>query len=145
VHLVHLRKVLRALTSRDYESLKILSAKNKTLICLLGPILIGCVLLYFFDPHANDFYPKCTVKKLTGLNCPGCGSTRAVYLFLHGEFFEGFSRNPLLFIGFPVIVLLFFRPSLARKSWVGWTAAIVLVTYSVLRNIPVEPFIYLAP
>ncbi|MAH35780.1 MAG: hypothetical protein CMO42_10955, partial [Verrucomicrobiales bacterium] len=72
-----------------------MSTKNKTLICLLGPILIGCVLLYFFDPHANDFYPKCTVKKLTGLDCPGCGSTRAAYLFLHGDFLEGFSRNPL--------------------------------------------------
>jgi len=122
-----------------------LSTKNKTLICLLGPILIGCVLLYFFDPHANDFYPKCTVKKLTGLDCPGCGSTRAAYLFLHGDFHEGFSRNPLLFIGIPVMGLLFFRPSLARKSWVGWTAAIVLITYSVLRNIPIEPFTYLAP
>ena len=66
-------------------------------------------------------------------------------MFLHGEFLEGFSRNPLLFIGIPVIVLLFFRPSLARKPWVGWTAGIVLIAYSVLRNIPIEPFTYLAP
>jgi len=107
--------------------------------------LVGCVLLYFFDPHAHDFYPKCIVKTLTGLDCPGCGSTRAAYLFLHGDFLEGLSRNPLLFIGIPVMGLLFFRPSLARKSWVGWTTAIVLITYSVLRNIPIEPFTYLAP
>jgi hypothetical protein len=38
----------------------------------------------------------CTLKMETGLPCPSCGSTRALYLILSGEFVKAFTMQPLL-------------------------------------------------
>ena len=34
----------------------------------------------------------------TGLYCPGCGSTRALYALLHGRPGEALAMNPLLLV-----------------------------------------------
>lgn len=73
--------------------------KNKIFIWIAGGIVLF-LLFTFFDPSAFPF-PKCPFKTLTGLECPGCGSQRAIYHALHGNFAESFRLN-LLF--FPAIV-----------------------------------------
>ncbi|MCA9333461.1 DUF2752 domain-containing protein [Candidatus Saccharibacteria bacterium] len=82
---------------------------------------------------------------MTGLYCPGCGSTRALYSLLHGRILDAIRFNPVLVFSIPIIVMLFVKPTWARKTWVPWCAAIVLITHGVLRNIPVWPFELLAP
>ncbi len=39
----------------------------------------------------------CPFNLLTGLDCPGCGNTRAVIAILNFNFTEAFSLNPLFF------------------------------------------------
>jgi Protein of unknown function (DUF2752) len=39
--------------------------------------------------------PACPWHAVTGLACPGCGSTRAILRLLEGEFAAGFAFNPL--------------------------------------------------
>jgi hypothetical protein len=39
---------------------------------------------------------SCTLKMLTGLPCPSCGSTRALYLILSGHITKAFTMQPLL-------------------------------------------------
>jgi hypothetical protein len=101
--------------------------------------------LWWFDPSQTRIFPKCVFHTLTGLYCPGCGSTRAIHQLLHGSVSGALSMNPLLVVALPIIVLLYFRKKLAFQPWVAWGALIILLSYSILRNIHAWPFFYLAP
>src|SRR5215472_13657034 len=57
--------------------------------------LAGCVVLYFFNPTSYHFYPVCQFHQLTGLHCPGCGATRALYALLHGDLVTALHDNAL--------------------------------------------------
>jgi hypothetical protein len=111
----------------------------------LGFLALGAGLLYWFNPAEAKFFPKCPLHALTGLYCPGCGSTRAAHHLLHGDLAGAFAMNPLMVASAPVLVLLFFRRSWAMRPWVAWTAFAALIVYCVLRNISAWPFILLAP
>ena len=43
----------------------------------------------------NETPTLCLFKKVTGLPCPSCGTSRAVLLLAHGEFRESLMMNPL--------------------------------------------------
>ena len=105
-------------------------------------VIVG---LFFFDPHTTGFFPPCPFRWAFGFYCPGCGSTRALHLLLHGRFLEALSRNPLMVCSLPLLVAMTIRPSLTRPKWVPWCALCILVAYGILRNIPYPPFYYLAP
>ena len=42
--------------------------------------------------------PRCPFLTVTGFPCLTCGATRATIAFLHGNFLEAFSWNPLAFL-----------------------------------------------
>lgn len=61
--------------------------------------------LYFFvDPAGAAWMPKCIIKCLTGLDCPGCGSQRFLHALLHADFAEAARANLLLFAVLPYII-----------------------------------------
>src|SRR5215469_16601112 len=68
-------------------------------------------MVYFFNPTSYGFYPVCQFHRLTGLNCPGCGATRALYALLHGNFSTALRDNALLIVGMVAAV--------ARGGWFG--------------------------
>lgn len=92
-------------------------AVRKSLIA--GGILLAvaaAVAVYaVVDPNVW-FMPKCAFKMATGLDCPGCGSQRAVSAMLHGDFRAAWGHNAALFIGVPWLLLLSFA-SLARRRF----------------------------
>src|SRR5262245_43518696 len=45
----------------------------------------------------------CLFRRITGLQCPGCGLSRAVVLALHGQFYQSFMVHVL---GIPTAILL---------------------------------------
>lgn len=47
--------------------------------------------------------PLCHIKLMIGINCPGCGLTRAFFYLFHGSIREAISMNALA----PVLVLWF--------------------------------------
>ena len=112
---------------------------------VFGFLTLAAGLLFWFDPAEAHFFPQCVFHTLTGLYCPGCGSTRAAHHLLHGELAGAFAMNPLMVASAPVLVLLFFRRSWAGRTWVAWMLFAILVLYFVLRNINAWPFILLAP
>src|SRR5580692_7112989 len=57
--------------------------------------LVVMTMVYFFNPSAHSFYPVCQFHRLTGLNCPGCGATRALYALLHGNIATALRDNAL--------------------------------------------------
>ena len=119
-------------------------------------VLLAAVVLYQHGPSSAGWFPGCLFHRLTGLECPGCGMTRATYAALHGRFGEALRFNPLGMIVVPALVGLV---GMQIPAWlrgeaqafrfrVGpcgcWWLVGVVLGYWVLRNLPVWPFMLLA-
>ena len=64
-------------------------ANARLAMVILGATALGlAALVFFFNPATHHFYPVCQFHRLTGLNCPGCGMTRALFALLHGKFLD---------------------------------------------------------
>ncbi len=112
-------------------------------------------LYYFFDPGSGPF-PACPFHQITGLYCTGCGSQRALHNLLHADVAGSLAKN-VLFL--PALVLMGWHGvarwgvSQAGKTWKSpldhrrAPAIILLIVllYTVLRNLPWAPFSLLAP
>jgi len=125
---------------------------------LLGVGAVGVALLLArIDPDAaGSPLPPCPLRVLTGLYCPGCGSTRCLHALLHGDLALAFTMNPLLVIAAPVLVLMALRAGGLLPTWAPWERVLavarrprpwlwLLLGYAVLRNLPWPPFAWLAP
>lgn len=101
--------------------------------------------------------PVCGLYMTTGLYCPGCGATRATHELLHGRLLAALRDNGLWVLLLPLVVyltasemrrLLHGRPlpgNPGGKPRLLIAVAVIVVVFSVLRNIPFYPFIMLAP
>ena len=69
-------------------------------------VLAGAVALYIFDPTKQAIFPPCPLHSMTGLYCPGCGSTRALHQLAHGHLATAFHFNPLLIVAGPLLALV---------------------------------------
>ncbi len=114
-------------------------------IVLLLVLMTGLLLL-IYRQNVDLFFIRCPFNYLTGYQCPGCGSQRAVYELLHLNFRKAFVLNPLviitiLYFGF----LLLSKTTYIRKKipqlkviLVSWKtlaiAILVIILFGVLRN-----------
>ena len=119
-----------------------------TAFALAGLVLGVC----FLRPGSTPFLPPCPFHLLTGFYCPGCGSTRMLYFLVHGHPYLAFRQNPLALLVFPWVLYGLGRQILARRSLrfrvhPRWVTAflVVIIVFTVLRNIPYAPFSALAP
>ncbi len=62
------------------------------------------VVYYFYDPSTVHFAPRCALRVLTGYDCPGCGSQRALHAALHGHWADAWHYNPFLFFAIPAAI-----------------------------------------
>ena len=124
--------------------------KKQELVTLGALLVLGaaaCVILLAVPPgsaHAK-WLPKCMFHQLTGLYCPGCGATRALSAMLHGDVKASLHNNALLFPLLALIVFLLMKPETSLKRPFAVTIVAVVLGFTILRNIPVAPFTYLAP
>jgi hypothetical protein len=91
----------------------------------------------------------CLFHRLTGLECPGCGMTRAFHALTHGHVDEALGFNLLslpLFIALAVVLVLDlvyiargFRISLGVPvraiTLCEWGGVTLVMLYAVLRNV----------
>ena len=56
-------------------------------------------------PAAVPFLKGCQFRRITGLQCPGCGMTRATHAALNGRFGEAFTLNPLGMVLLPIALI----------------------------------------
>ncbi|MDA0196174.1 MAG: DUF2752 domain-containing protein [Bacteroidetes bacterium] len=112
-------------------------------------------LLLILDPVTYDF-PSCLIREYAGIYCPGCGSQRAVHALLNGHFKSAFNYNPLIYFGLVIIlyntsILSINRFSketfknILNRPYTPVVVAAMIILFGILRNIPVEPFSFLAP
>ena len=109
-------------------------------------------LLFFFNPE-NSPWELCFSRKIFHFYCAGCGATRATYALLHGNLSTAIHYNPVYtLILIPAFLYLWialgfkiFRPNRSRLPIPGfqWCVALLalLILYSLLRNLPFEPFL----
>ncbi len=109
------------------------------------------VYLYLFEPGRTGFFPICPFRALTGLDCPGCGTTRALHQLLHGNVVAAFELNPLTILLLPVLVcalVSFTRsaitgqpmPQLSIPPKYVWLSVVVVLGFWVFRNTAFYPF-----
>lgn len=119
---------------------------------VFSAVVLGLgVVIFFFNPTTHAFYPVCQFHRLTGLNCPGCGATRAVYALLHGHFLSALRDN--------VLFVFLLAAMSVRGSWfafkkfrgqptgemvpakVLWPLLFVALIFTILRNLPAFSFL----
>lgn len=65
-------------------------------------VIMGGITYYCIDPSRYKIMPKCTIKLMTTLDCPGCGFQRALHAFLHGHIKEAIHYNFFLLFAIPI-------------------------------------------
>jgi hypothetical protein len=120
------------------------------------------MLLYDYTPGGeNTYWPGCTFHSATeklgyALHCPGCGATRCCHALVHGDLLQALAWNSLFVLFVPYFAFSLFQvafslwtgrraPSIKTPRWTGYFVGGLLLAYWIARNIPVEPFTYLAP
>ena len=112
----------------------------------LFALVVAAVVLYIFDPETAGFFPVCAFHQLTGLQCPGCGSLRALHQLAHGNIAAAWRFNPLLLAIMPLAGWLALRelvrvafgwrwPGIITRPIVGWSLVVVTVAFGIARNL----------
>ena len=113
---------------------------------LLGTAAVGVgAMVFFFNPSTHRFYPVCMFHVLTGLDCPGCGMTRALYALLHGNVMLALKDNAL-FVAFLVGAAAWgsrFALQSARRqpatlkipAKMLWLFLILAIVFAAIRNL----------
>jgi len=68
---------------------------------LLAAVALVCAGLFVWPPARMSFYPACPIHQLFGIDCPGCGATRALAALLHGQLTQALRLNALFVLLLP--------------------------------------------
>jgi uncharacterized protein DUF2752 len=111
-------------------------------------------VLCLVNPHQHQVFAPCPFRALTGLYCPACGGLRMVHDLLHGDFAMAFHDNAL---AIPAVIIGFAawlnwtcsrwrgKPAPARPAWLSPVIIVVLIAWTVIRNLPWAPFTAFRP
>lgn len=116
---------------------------------IFGTLIVLIVVYALFNPAEGGYFPRCPFRMLTGLECPGCGSQRAVHNLLNLNVRQAARENVLLVIAIPYVITGFVfdmikEPSPEAAKWrkrlfgtkAIWVVLTLIIVFTVLRNIP---------
>ena len=142
-------KGLSGLVLRVYEKTPAWGAPGAILLCFLG----AAGYVWLSNPTDGGAYdlPTCIVKLTTGLDCPGCGGTRAFYYLMHGNLAQAARYHAPAVFAAPFLVWLYVAwavkrvtgkkiptPTIGPRSLSLFLLAWAI--FSVVRNLPFAPF-----
>lgn len=125
---------------------------------MLGPtaVVAGaaacCTAIWLADPTTpGGLLPACPTKAFLGINCPGCGSLRAVYSLLHADLPAALRYNAIGVVALALLCYAFAAYCVGVwrgrrvRSWqhlryAPMLTVVVAGVWFVIRNIPVAPF-----
>jgi hypothetical protein len=114
----------------------------------------GAWIVRVFDPEKFSVLPPCRFHQMTGLQCPGCGMTRATHHLLNGRIAPAFYFNAFFVSVLPVLgvwgawLLQHWyrgRPlagsAVVFSAWLGGALGVVWIVFWVVRNQPAWPLL----
>lgn len=122
----------------------VLSTKQRSLAAMIF-MGIAAMIVYAINPSETPLIP-CYFYTITGLQCAGCGMTRAGHHFLHGNFTNAWNFNPLIFVTVPAIayfglrsLLIVWRgkrlPAMRLPIWAYIALSLAVLGFTIVRNI----------
>jgi hypothetical protein len=83
--------------------------------------------------------PLCPTHALFGVDCPACGSTRAVRSLLTGDVAGALSHNVLLVLALPLLAVAAFAwlrgQAVTHPRWALPALVVLLTAFTVVRNL----------
>lgn len=111
-------------------------------------VLVGVAVDAVADP-TRTHVPLCPLHALTGLDCPLCGSLRAVDELVRGHVATAVRDNVLLVAALPIVVGLWLawvahpddrvRPRWPAAARIG--IVVVVAAFAVVRNLPLATWL----
>jgi len=129
--------------------------RDRARALLFLAVAVGGVLAVLV-PSIGRLVPACAFHSLTGLYCPGCGTARAMRALVQGDLATALRMNAFTVVAITPVLLAITRDVLEsfgvmvwprlrwHHAW-AWALLAFVLVFWVLRNIPVEPFTWLAP
>ena len=126
---------------------------SKTLLIRIAVLVAIFIVAWFWEWQGANL---CLFHTLTGLECPGCGMTRAFHAISHGDFAAAINYNifaPVVYLCFMLILLsdiasltmgrrILLRIPEKMKQVSAYNALFLVIAYGILRNIiPIEALI----
>jgi hypothetical protein len=128
-----------------------MGARARRLAAPLGAaalVAVATLALAVRDPHRPGSWGWCPTQVLTHLDCPACGSLRAVHDLTRLDLDAAASSNLLLVVALPVVIALWLRRVVV--AWRGgggmrplvvppavWMVGLAVVAvFTVARNLP---------
>lgn len=112
----------------------------------IGAVAALLTVYFIFDPSEANWMPRCMLNYTTGLECPGCGSQRALHALLHGDMAGAFQANAMLVCLLPVLALyavVDFNRKKMQKAYIAihrpWVLLVIMgfvIVWGVVRNLP---------
>ncbi len=140
------------------SSTQIRSSRKQGRLTRLMPVMVVSTIImtvlgmfYALDSAEARWLPKCMVHELTGLHCPGCGTTRALHACVHGDIEYALRFNPMFILGGPILCWWLWQRSRAERCGakvhpqVVYVFVGIIAAYCVLRNVPTPTTSWLAP
>jgi hypothetical protein len=117
--------------------------------------LVTIAMLTLYHP-GSLMIPPCPTHWLTGLYCPGCGSLRATHHLLQGDLLTALRFNGLAILLLPALGWMMISeslnvfgqrglPNLTHSRYWIFLLLIAVGVFTLLRNLPIEPFVFMAP
>lgn len=106
-----------------------------------------CAVLLLWPPGRSSCYPSCPIHQYLGIECPGCGATRALAALLHGQLREAMRLNALFVLLLPCAMagaIKSYRRALLPgefrwprvNSGLLYAGLAVAAVFAVARNLP---------
>lgn len=108
-------------------------------------VAAGVLVIYGIFVRATGIAIPCVFHRITGLQCPGCGSTRMLSAILRLDLKGAYDANPFLlvtspFLAFEVIYEFILPHDNLRFKRVNNVLLIIycaaLIIFGILRNLP---------
>lgn len=74
---------------------------------IAASVVVAAVVVVVYatvSPEQSRWFPRCMFLELTGLQCPGCGSQRALHALLNGDVPAAMAFNPFLVVSIPYLL-----------------------------------------